>query len=201
MPTPIQSLPVDRRARQGGFLFLASLVIFFLSSILLYLLYAYARREERETLTPLPFSFLASTLSILVVSGMLHVACRAVTRDRLRRAIQSLWIALFAALFFIAVQSYALWSLLSNVDFSLAPNRGVMGMVLVLAILHALHVVGGIIPLGVVCVRAARGKYDHERNWGVHFAAQYWHFLDLVWLFMLAAFWLTSGGFRFGISP
>ena len=74
-------------------------------------------------------------------------------------------------------------------------GKGVVGMVVVLAILHALHVLGGIVALGIVTVRSAAGRYDHERHWPVDFAAQYWHFLDLVWISMLVTFWYTTGGF------
>ena len=68
-------------------------------------------------------------------------------------------------------------------------------MVVVLAFLHALHVAGGIIALGVVAVRASHGRYDHERHFAVDFTANYWHFLDIVWLVMLASFWATTSGF------
>ena len=77
------------------------------------------------------------------------------------------------------------------------PGRGVAGMVVVLAILHALHVLGGIFALGIVAARSSVGLYDHERHWPVDFAAQYWHFLDLVWIAMIATFCLTTGGFGF----
>jgi len=43
------------------------------------------------------------------------------------------------------------------------------------------------------------GKYDHERYWPVEFSAHYWHFLDLVWLCMLAVFMMTTGGFGNGL--
>ena len=69
-------------------------------------------------------------------------------------------------------------------------------MVYVLALLHALHVAGGVVALGIVSTRSWLGRYDHERHWPVDFTAQYWHFLDAVWIFMLAAFWLTTGGFE-----
>ena len=68
-------------------------------------------------------------------------------------------------------------------------------MVIVLAVLHGLHVAGGVIALGIVAARAAIGRYDHERYWAVDFSALYWHFLDVIWLCMLTAFWWTTGGF------
>ena len=78
---------------------------------------------------------------------------------------------------------------------NVGPSKGVAGMVFALAFLHALHVVGGVAALLLVVIRTWNRFYDHERNWGIRFAAQYWHFLDLVWLMMLAAFWWCSGGF------
>ncbi len=103
-------------------------------------------------------------------------------------------VSALSALVFIGMQCRAMGEMLSGTILE-GTERGVAGMVVVLALLHALHVAGGIIALGMVSLRAMHGKYDHERHWPVDFAAQYWHFLDVIWLFMLAAFWMTSGGF------
>ena len=48
--------------------------------------------------------------------------------------------------------------------------------------LHAAHVVGGVIPLGVVTVRAWRGRYSSSFHPGVRYCGIYWHFLAAVWL-------------------
>ena len=53
-----------------------------------------------------------------------------------------------------------------------------------LILLHALHVVGGIIYLIMVQVGAVSGLYDHESHAPVKHAAIYWHFLDIVWILM-----------------
>ena len=198
MPTQPYGLPADKRAQQGGLLFLSALLIFFLSSIFLYLLYAFVRRNEVESTQPLPISFLLSTGLLIIVSGLLHFATIAVAREQRSRAIGLLTTGLLGAIAFMAAQGYSLWEVLIEPNFALSPHKGVVGMVIVLAFLHALHVVGGVISLGIVTTRAAMGQYDHERNWAVRFATLYWHFLDAIWIFMLAAFWGTSGGFQFG---
>jgi len=95
----------------------------------------------------------------------------------------------------MAVQFHAMGHLLSGPAFQGGTQKGVSGMVFVLAFLHALHVAGGVLALGLVAVRSLTGRYDHERHWPVDFAAHYWHFLDGVWICMLAAFWWTTGGF------
>lgn len=101
-----------------------------------------------------------------------------------------------AATLFMGIQYQAMSEMLNGPGLRGGTGKGVAGMVVVLAILHALHVAGGIVALGIVAIRSLQGKYDHERHWPVDFAAQYWHFLDLVWLSMLLAFWLTTGGFE-----
>jgi heme/copper-type cytochrome/quinol oxidase subunit 3 len=55
-------------------------------------------------------------------------------------------------------------------------------------LIHALHVLGGVIYLAIVTQRALAGRYDHEHYTGVKHAAMYWHFLDLVWLMMFGTF-------------
>jgi len=188
-------LPDDHRARMGGYLFLASLAVFFLASILLYAIYANTRRDDTETELPLPLTFLVSTGCLLLISVMMHMATRTVRRER--RQATCVWLSASAvsAAFFIGVQFYAMSQMFNGPAFIGGMSRGVVGMVFVLAFLHALHVAGGVIALGLVAVRSWYGQYDHERHWPVDFAAQYWHFLDGVWVCMLAAFWWTTGGF------
>lgn len=188
-------LPSDQRAEQGGLIFLLSLIIFFLSSILLYAIYAYWRRDDPQSQTPLPMSFLVSTFCLLLISGLVHAATRAVRRQKQMKTSLLLVFSSVAAIAFMVVQFQSMQVMLSGPEASEGIGRGVIGMVFVLAFLHALHVAGGIVSLAVVSMRSICGKYDHERHWPVDFAAHYWHFLDAVWICMLAAFWLTTGGF------
>ena len=52
--------------------------------------------------------------------------------------------------------------------------------------LHAAHVVGGLIPLGVVLAKSVRGRYGSGYHPGVRYMAMYWHFLDVVWIVLFA---------------
>lgn len=195
LPTKKPVLPSDRRHRLGGYLFLISLLVFFLSSILLYLLYASWRRDDPQSQTPLPTTFLISTACLLLISALVHLATRSIRRDRYRTTSLLLLVSGLAAILFVGMQYEAMAELLAGPALDGGTGKGVAGMLVVLALLHALHVAGGIIALGIVSVRALMGRYDHERHWPVDFAAQYWHFLDVVWLCMLFAFWMTTGGF------
>jgi cytochrome c oxidase subunit 3 len=188
-------LPSDIRQQLGGAIFLASLLVFFVASILLYSIYAWARRDDPQSGVPLPMSFLASTVLLIAISGLVHLSTRTVRRDKSTATFLLLSASGLAAIIFMVIQLHAMDQLLGGRALKAGTGHGVAGMVVVLAFLHALHVAGGIIALAIVSPRSLMGKYDHERHWPIDFSAQYWHFLDLVWLCMLAAFWSTSGGF------
>jgi len=188
-------LPSDFRAKQGGLLFLGMLFVFFASSLLLYALYAFSRRDDPYSTATLPWSFLQSTVCLVAISGLLQWATRTVRRDHLIKTTVLLGISLVAGVVFLGIQVVAMAQMIQDTTLRAGNGRGVVGMVVVLAFLHALHVAGGVIALGIVGVRAALGRYDHERHFAVDFTAQYWHFLDVIWIAMLAAFWFTTGGF------
>jgi cytochrome c oxidase subunit 3 len=200
------TLPSDKRYQQGGNLFLVSLLMFFLGSIIMYGLYAYWRRDDPLRQVRLPSSLLVSTLCLFLISAMVHVATRLIRREKRFGTMLLLAISTVSAVVFLGVQLWSMNELVLSFRQMSASiygpvigkgmGQGVVGMVIVLAFLHALHVGGGVIALGIVSVRSMQGQYDHERHWPVDFAAHYWHFLDIVWLCMLAAFWTTTGGFQ-----
>ena len=56
---------------------------------------------------------------------------------------------------------------------------------------HGLHVTVGVIYLITVAVRLLRGRYERSGNYQiVEIAGLYWHFVDLVWVFIFALFYL-----------
>ena len=56
---------------------------------------------------------------------------------------------------------------------------------------HGLHVSAGVVYLLVVATRVLRGRYEASGNYQiVEIAGLYWHFVDLVWVFIFALFYL-----------
>lgn len=56
---------------------------------------------------------------------------------------------------------------------------------------HGLHVSAGVIYLLIVASRVLRGRYEKTGNYQiVEIAGLYWHFVDLVWVFIFALFYL-----------
>ncbi|MBP1985630.1 cytochrome c oxidase subunit 3 [Halolamina salifodinae] len=53
--------------------------------------------------------------------------------------------------------------------------------------LHGLHVAFGTLLLGITYVRGRQGQFDGERDLSVALVSLYWHFVDAVWIFLVAA--------------
>jgi cytochrome c oxidase subunit 3 len=59
---------------------------------------------------------------------------------------------------------------------------------------HGFHVIVGTIFLAVCLFRAIRGHFTPERHFGFEAAAWYWHFVDVVWLFLFVCiYWWGAG--------
>ncbi len=181
----------DRRSRQGAWLLLASLGAFFFSSMLLFVVYV-ARRTGQTGADAdgysIPRSFLTSTLLLIGISVSLHYAVMAARRDQTTSVLRLSLLAMGLALGFFIVQSEGMYMLITRALEDTSFNSSLYPFTFFLAMVHALHVVGGMIALVMVVSGAAKQRYDHERYWGLQFCALYWHFLDIVWLVMLLGF-------------
>ena len=84
-------------------------------------------------------------------------------------------------------------------EYSHAPFKfnggGVYSSVFFLATgFHGFHVIVGTIFLAVCWFRAKDNQFTPDRHFGFEAAAWYWHFVDVVWLFLFAAiYWYGAG--------
>jgi heme/copper-type cytochrome/quinol oxidase subunit 3 len=58
---------------------------------------------------------------------------------------------------------------------------------------HGFHVIVGTIFLFVCLIRGMRGQFTAETHFGFEAAAWYWHFVDVVWLFLFVAIYWWGG--------
>jgi cytochrome c oxidase subunit 3 len=67
---------------------------------------------------------------------------------------------------------------------------------------HGFHVIVGTIFLIVCLIRATAGQFTPKQHLGFEFAAWYWHFVDVVWLFLFSAIYVWgSWGAAMEASP
>ena len=58
--------------------------------------------------------------------------------------------------------------------------------------LHALHVMAGMAALTAVLVMANRGAFSREYSTPVEITGVYWHFVDLVWIYLFPLLYLIG---------
>jgi cytochrome c oxidase subunit 3 len=58
--------------------------------------------------------------------------------------------------------------------------------------LHALHMVVGLGILTVILIMAARGRFTREWNTPVEISGLYWHFVDVIWIFLFPLLYLID---------
>ena len=141
-----------------------------------------------------PLLFVSTTI-VLMASITIHLALVNIRHERPTSFLRWLLVTDFLALAFLAIQTPAMYALLTSDTGEgkslLAPairDTRLYGLLFFFVLIHAAHVVGGLVYLVVVTSRAIAGHYDHEHVVGVRHAAMYWHFLDLVWLAMFGTF-------------
>jgi cytochrome c oxidase subunit 3 len=66
------------------------------------------------------------------------------------------------------------------------------GLYFIMTGLHALHIVIGLIFIGVVMQKVAKGKVHAERSALLDNAGLYWHLVDIIWIFLFPLFYLIT---------
>jgi cytochrome c oxidase subunit 3 len=168
--------------RFGMLIFIASLAMIFAASILAVMV---VRFDDDGVWPPaempvLPVILLWSTIVLLVSSATQILASRAANRGDGRGLRRWMIVTLALAIAFLGMQAWAWSDLLDRgLDFS---QHLYAWTFYFLTGLHAVHVIGGVIPMCFVTARAVRLGYTRENYRGVAYMAMYWHFLDVAWI-------------------
>ncbi len=190
----VPAAEISSALRLGMMLFLASLAVLFAAGVAGYLV---IRGKSGSALPPgsieLPVGLWAST-ALLLGSGLTtRVAVGNLRRGSpagLRRWLSSTW-ALGAV--FMAIQTPCMVVLLEAHEVALKQNfASIYGVAGALILIHALHVIGGMVPLSWLTLQALRHRLGPARQPAVRLWATYWHFLEVVWLILLAVFLITT---------
>lgn len=184
-PAKTQHVPAAARTI-GMWLFLAALTMLFAATMLGYVIVRTRSQHgpPLHTLT-LPRELWLSTFFILLSSVSIQAALSAVRRERQNPLRRHLAVTCVFAALFLIFQTPAMVTLITqHRRLAAATNVQMYGLVFFLVLIHALHVVGGVVALAITTWNAKQGKYDHEHYGGVRYTAMYWHFLDVVWMVM-----------------
>ena len=134
--------------------------------------------ETIQTIDPFKIPYF-NTLLLLLSATSLTWSHGALVDGRMKEAIQGLTITIVLGVLFSLVQLYEF------VEAPFAFKDGVYAShFYMLTGFHGAHVLIGTIFLGVCLYRLKQGHFTPENHFGFEAAAWYWHFVDVVWLFL-----------------
>jgi cytochrome c oxidase subunit 3 len=110
-----------------------------------------------------------------------------ITNDR-KGLIQGLWCTVLLGLLFTSVQAYEY----STAPFSFSDNIYTSTFFMATGF-HGFHVIVGTIFLIVCLIRSYKGDFTPRQHFGFEAAAWYWHFVDVVWLFLFLCIYVWGG--------
>ena len=139
--------------------------------------------EEIDT----PKFFLISTVVLLVSSLTMQLALRAFKQHTMSRYRALITTTAVLGMAFVVLQYFGFhWMWTHGVHFKRSAGQG--QFLYVIAGLHALHVLGGVVALVVMTLKAYLSNRRNYNAIPVEVAATYWHFVDALWLYLLVFF-------------
>lgn len=140
----------------------------------------------------LPNVFIISTLILLLSSFTMHLALGAAKKNEGKKTGNFTLITFVLGLAFMAFQFQG-WQILVDSGLYFSDMKNISGSFFyTITALHMVHLVGGLIALLVTMVNAYRNKYSDKNYLGIKLSTFFWHFLDILWLYLFIFLLLKS---------
>jgi cytochrome c oxidase subunit 3 len=209
---------VQLHLRYGMILFIASEVMFFVAFF--WMFFDMALFHESRALTPevgtwadtakawstwppkgvevlSPWQLpLLNTVTLLLSGCTVTWAHHAIQVGDRKGAKIALGITVALGVLFTCVQAYEYHHILHEKLFfnEEAVNSGLYGSIFFMATgFHGFHVLIGTIFLAVCLIRLLAGDFTPQKHFGFEAAAWYWHFVDVVWIFLFFSIYIWGG--------
>ncbi|NDI97828.1 heme-copper oxidase subunit III [Flavobacterium sp. LaA7.5] len=138
----------------------------------------------------LPDAFMISTAIIVLSSITFHMAKNAMKRDNRTLTTSLLLITLALGIGFVVAQFYGFSQVIeAGFYFTGAESTITTSFLYIVAVVHLAHLFAGIIVLLVVIYNHFKQKYSSSQTLGIELGAMFWHFLDILWVYLFLFFY------------
>lgn len=131
---------------------------------------------------------LLNTLILLCSGTTVTWAHHSLIHGDRKGTIMGLWLTIILGVLFTSIQVYEY----AHAPFGFGGSNYSSSFYMATGF-HGFHVLVGTIFLAVNLVRAYRGDFTPRQHFGFEAAAWYWHFVDVVWLFLFAVIYVWGG--------
>jgi cytochrome c oxidase subunit 3 len=178
-------MPSSRRYTTAIVIGIVSIIMFFMAMASAYL---YLRaKNDRWVPLHLPWIIWVNTAILLLSSGAMELARRRLALADVSQ-FRRLWSVATGLGIFFLIGQLAAWRQFVLAGFYVSTNQG-SSFFYIFTGLHGLHLVGGICALLYVAMRKFE-KAKVSRTVAAEVASYYWHFMDGLWIFLLALLYL-----------
>jgi cytochrome c oxidase subunit 3 len=187
---------VQLHLRYGMIMFIASEVMFFLAWFWAFFTSSLFPAVSTGGVWPPqgievlnPFAFPLLNTLILLCSGTTVTWAHHCLIHGDRKGLKlGLWLTILLGLSFTCIQGWEYW----HAPFAF--KGSIYGSTFFMATgFHGFHVIVGTIFLIVNLVRSYKGDFTPKQHFGFEAAAWYWHFVDVVWLFLFTSIYVWGG--------
>ena len=142
-------------------------------------------REDWLVNFTLPSAFTYSTLIIILSSILLFLAKQSFKNNKSAITTSLLIGAFVLGIVFIYSQIEGFNQIIaSGYNFTGPTSNITISYIYVIAVVHFLHVLAGIICLFVVIINQLNKKYSKQNRLGFDLASNFWHFVDVLWVYL-----------------
>ena len=133
----------------------------------------------------LPPAFYYSTLAIIACSVTFHLAKIAIKKNNQRKTTIFLLTTLVLGILFVILQFVGFGQIVENGYYFTGSGSSITTTFLyVVTVVHLIHLAGGVISLLIIIYNHFKQKYNSSQTLGIELGAMYWHFLDLLWVYL-----------------
>ncbi len=142
-------------------------------------------REDWLHDVQIPSAFVISCVIIIASSLTFILAKRALKQEKRSVTTLLLLVTFALGIAFIVSQFKGFSQIIADgFNFTGPTSNVTMSFIYVIAFAHILHVVAGLISLLVVIYNHFKQKYTANEMLGMQLSATFWHFIDILWLFL-----------------
>ncbi len=133
----------------------------------------------------LPTAFYLSTLVIIGCSVTFHLAKKAIQKNERSKTTTLLLSTLVLGIIFVVMQFVGFGQIVANGYYFTGQASSITTTFLyIVTVMHLLHLAGGVISLLIIIYNHFKQKYNSTQTLGIELGAMYWHFLDLLWVYL-----------------
>ena len=133
----------------------------------------------------LPNAFIVSTIVIILSSISFLLAKSALKKDKKQLTTVWLLVTFVLGCIFIFNQISGFQQIIDlGYNFTGPTSNVTMSYIYLIAVVHIVHLVVGIVCLLVVVINHLRNKYNSSQMLGFELASTFWHFIDVLWIYL-----------------